>query len=179
MLLPTTILTNASQGGVLLYDNTLGGSTQTIDTNPTDLTGYTHLSIWTMLRTDNANNDVAIRFNNDSGANYDYENALFANVGSVTQGAGATSATITYCALSTSPADEYGTSQLWLPFYSGTKTKHVFSQGHARLAASANNIYSLIGGASWRSTAAITRIQIIANSNFVAGSQVQVTGWRV
>jgi len=121
VLIPTTVLTGSSSGGdTVISDQTLGADTQTISF--TSIPGtYTHLRLFVLLRTDSANNDIGVRFNNDAGANYDWENFLVNNTSSVgwgsTQGVAATSFTAGYCASSTAVANEFGVYVIEIPFY--------------------------------------------------------------
>lgn len=168
---------------ILLYDKTLLVDTQTFDTNDliATLAGYNHLEIRAMLRTDSGNNDIYGRFNADSGSNYDWENLLILNnatpAGSQSvQGVGNTNLTMGYAAASTYPANEFGMYSMDVLFYGGAQLKKFHSRGSVRAAASSGNIYLVQGSGTWRSTAAITRFQMFANSKFVAGSQLQVYG---
>jgi hypothetical protein len=139
---------------------------------------FTHLKVWAALREDAATNDVLIRFNNDSGANYYSNNAGGNNASSVNQNIGATAIKCGYAAPSTAAANEFGFLEYFIPFYTSTSflKKAVVvncvdtSQGSA-------GVYSFIGHGTWNSTAAITRLTWVANSNYVANSRIQIYGF--
>lgn len=142
---------------------------------------FTHLQIVYSARSDVAGtNDVLnMRFNSDSGANYDIERL---RVNSTTV-AGAetiagTSAQIGTVAGSTAASGNCGAGEIMVPDYRGTTfhkqgtTTNTFKQSNA----SANTFVQQYGYA-WRNTAAITQIDLILSTgNFVSGSKFTLYG---
>jgi hypothetical protein len=121
---------------------------------------------------------VAVRFNGDTGNNYDWQEAYTGQAIASGQQAMATShgkfATVP-CA--SAAANLYGPSVAEIPNYRGAAWKTGHSSGTSQTQTSAGNMYTLVGGFTWRSTAAITSVTVrLGSGNFVAGSTVSIYG---
>jgi hypothetical protein len=179
-LSPATSRSGTGGGGdTLLASQTLGADGPTLDTSPASLSGYTHLRVRALIRSDNAaNNAFHIRFNADAGANY-FMALLYSNgVAQAGQAQAQTGGEISYAALSGSPASEFSACDILVPFYaSATTIKHALGRCTFRTGTGVNQTFYIENGATWASTAAVTRIQLFApNFNFVTGSQMMVYG---
>jgi hypothetical protein len=143
---------------------------------------FTHLLMTGMLRGDVAGNRAtsAIRFNNDSGANYgeqhlDLNGTTVTGVNLTAQ----TSAAFSPMAAASSIANRFGTFDAFFPDYqAGTAHFRSFEYGGGVLgtAVAADREFQR-GHGTWDNTAAITRITVLPPSgNFIAGSRVTLYG---
>lgn len=172
------VVTASDPDRVLLYDSTLGADAATFDTGAI-LAGYTHLEVVCMLRVTDGANTVTLRFNNDSGANYAYQLSYAAGTQTLSSVSGQTSIAAFLCAASTSPADLFTAGKIEIPFYGSGKLKTCMTRMPSVVPGfGSNNQYQVGAHGIWNSTAAITRLALIASANFVAGSRVQVYGTR-
>ncbi len=126
------------------------------------------------------NAEAILRFNGDSGANYDYHRARWDTAGASLADAYAQTSIAQgiHYAGSSASASRTGQGEITIPDYAKT-TFHKTARLHASVffGTAANNIYSGIASGLWRSTSAITRISIApASGNFIAGSKVTVFG---
>lgn len=124
--------------------------------------------------------NLAIQFNSDTGANYDYE--LFFRGGAAgmsdVSGVAQTSMIIGQLTGATAPADSPAVVTVFVPNYVGTTfNKQVHGKGFLKVstAAAGQNVSS--NGGEWRSTAAITAVKVFpASSTFVDGTLVSLHG---
>lgn len=175
----------ASAGAVTLITDTLLGS-DTASFDFTSIAGsYKHLMIELACRsTTSATSDpVLVRFNNDSGSNYDYltltMGASSSPPGNTTEGLGATGMRVASVAASSSTAGDVGNATLRIPDYaSSTLNKSIHAEGGAIMDRSSGNVRVTQGFGSWRSTAAITRVTIlpVSGANWKAGSRASLYG---
>lgn len=169
---------------VQLFDSTLGGTATSIDTAAV-LAGYNHLRVVFQGRSDRAGQvfeGVNLRFNNDSGSNYDSINSDFfgtadqVDVGEVLAGTSAQCGSITGA---TGVANVPGGFIIDIPNYGGTTFHKTFvSVGGIIYANSTTNLHNVLYSGKWRSTAAITRVALLTRngSNFIAGTRLTVYG---
>lgn len=142
---------------------------------------YKHLKIIVIARsvavatTDN----VHMRFNGDSGANYDYElsqvdNGIFTGAGIVAQ----TELRIGLQAAASSPAGLAGVIELVIFDYARTTFSKLFNGTWTRPRGTAANDQSVgQAGGVWRTTDAITRVQVIGGAGVIAaGSRATLYG---
>lgn len=141
--------------------------------------GYAHLRLIAYLRGDGvgANDNAIIRFNADSGANYDYEIGWYAGTSSPVpaEGIATTTPVLARIPNASSPANVFGMVTLDIAFYAGTSNHKIAVASFAnKLAASTGKIETGQATVAWRSFAAINEITLIPSggSNFVAGSRV-------
>jgi hypothetical protein len=124
-----------------------------------------------------------VRFNGDSGSNYDFIRFYF-RVGSSTPsfvyGRADTAMMLGYPEGATSRADTWAASETWLPGYSRTdREKWAYTPNAGRFGDvdADNNLRISFHRARWRNTAAITSITLYcANGNIDAGSVFSLYG---
>jgi hypothetical protein len=165
-------------GSYELISSTILGSSQTsVSLNTTGLgSTYKHIQIRATMRTTEANNDGGnpfIRFNGDSGNNYAWH--LLVSSGSTVVSSGdinAPSMLFGKPAGSSAASGNFGASVIdILDAFSTSKNKtHRSLSGHSNLQVGAFSGH-------WRSTNAITSVDIFANGpSFVAGSRFSLYG---
>lgn len=142
---------------------------------------YGHLRVILYARGDTAatSTAVALRFNNDSGSNYDAQRGVLTGAAGTWTSAediAATSCTFTVVPASTAPADSYGMFSFDIPHYAGTADHKVLSgTGSAKIGTTTGNFQLRLGSGWWRSTSAINRITLLpAAGNFDAGSRCSI-----
>ena len=126
------------------------------------------------------NVDIRMRFNNDSGANYDSESLQGSGATPVAFGSLAqTSAYVGNLAAATAPANVGDAIIIAIPDYRGTIFQKV-ALYRATLKAGTSvvaNLFTEAGSNFWRSTAAINRVDIFPSANaFVDGTVVSLYG---
>lgn len=171
--IPTALFTK-------LFDSTLGSAAATIDTGANGIpSGYSSLYAVVVARSAGAvfNNGINLRFNNDSGANYDYA-LILNNVGTVSQSNAAGQTAITFSTISgaSGTASYPGIARISIPAYTDTTFfKMLEATGGTNVPS--HFVQDFCTG-TWKSTAAITRIAIIEGSggNLVAGSRMTIYG---
>lgn len=151
----------------------LSGTTASVTfSNLQEYHDYQHLQIRVVARTDRSatNDNVILRFNDDSGTNYSTHN-LRGSGGSVTSGAGANDTKI-ICRAVGGNGDFGATVIDILDPFETTKNTSVRSLGGY-----ATDIVEL-GSGSWRNTGAVTSILLDQDvgSNFLAGSRFSLYG---
>ena len=139
---------------------------------------FTHLRLLGILRTNRTvtvGDDIILRFNGDTGANYYYAT----NPGSLTAGAsGATSyARFTRAASSANTANFFGNIDCYITNYTNTILKGVFCNNGA-MDGVTQNIQPSMG--SWNNSAAITSISLTptVGTLFTQYSQITLYGIR-
>jgi hypothetical protein len=164
-------------GMVPLYDETLLAARSTISLTP-PASGYRDLIIALDGRHDqNANGRVFIRFNGDSGTNYDQ--TLWYTSGASSIGAGETEAQTAgefgYIASNDAPANRRGAIRCTLQDYLNTAFhKDWTHEGQRHDGVRAQRI---AGGGTWKATASINAIVLsLSAGNFVAGTRVTMWG---
>lgn len=139
---------------------------------------YRHLWLEYFLRTDQVANesDLRIRFNNDSGANYAYQNLNASGGLNSTSLFGQTSILATAAITgSTAQAFSYGAGEILLPHYASANHKIVLVRSVNKSAGTTMRLVEV--GGQWLAVAVINRITLSpASGNFVAGSQVSLFG---
>lgn len=167
-----------------LFDTTLAAPAASVDTSGFDLSGGHVLEVWSITRTDEAvgGPNMRIRFNGDSGNNYDYDwvRNVAGAVGAVdvhpdsSASAAETSANYTakYFAINRVTVPGYDQSVSGV-FKVGEFTGYV---GDSATAAAGAGIRVYTGGLVWRNEARITQITWTPNAgfNFLAGSRFLV-----
>lgn len=165
-----------AKGVGAIYNTTLGAPAASVD-----ITGiiddYAHLLIVASLGSDTASNiGVNLRFNNDSAANYDRQ-YVAGNAASASALESFAVAAITVgninSLIGASPV------MVLVPNYASTALGHkpalALSGLKTSTATAGMSIFATFG--SWRSTAAINRVTLLAASgNFAAGSRVTIYG---
>jgi len=122
--------------------------------------------------------NVFLRFNNDSAANYMWTN-LSGNGTSAASGNGGASASQIICAnMSTSVSDAnfFSIFEVRVPGYASTTWKKAVLSDNTYVSSAGTTPIRYEWSGFWNSTAAITRVQVLGSNaaNFVTGSQLIV-----
>jgi len=132
--------------------------------------GFQHLRIIGTLAVFNdvvANNDLIVRFNGDTAANYDWQLFTYDN-GAITPGFTGTSG-VSDTSVYLGRAGDFSLSPTIfdVPCYSNTTTYKTikYKMGTGSSATSSSNGIMQISNGTWRNTAAITSITIAAKQN--------------
>jgi hypothetical protein len=160
----------------------LSGAASSIDISSIPQT-YQHIEILISARTDRAATDdlPTLRFNNDSAANYDYnEIAAISTSDTVTSVAAQTSGRWGFIVGNTATADNFSAARITIPNYAMTnQRKSWISWSSIIKTTGTSSTYgqNLFAG-MWRSTAAINRITLLPGTgpNFLAGTVVSIYG---
>lgn len=149
-----------------------GSAAATIDVT---LTGSAQsLIVVGSLRGDTAANvvNVLLRFNSDSGANYDYRTQEIGGAVS-TNASGQTSAIVGTVPANTGVANAFGALRIEVPDYLNTSR---LKAGTSQSSAEPENSVRY-GGFAWSSTSAITSVTLLAAAgNLDVGSNIQIYG---
>jgi len=154
-----------------LATTTLGSDQATVSF--TSISGsYTDLILVIFVRNTNASTDrqILVQFNSDTGSNYSYTDIR--GLGSSAASGGGTSTSSILCGLVEDADDNYSISRINVMNYSNTTTnKTLVSRGDS----SGNRTDATVG--LWRSTAAITSIQLSTNEDsYKSGSTFTLYG---
>lgn len=170
----------AGSGLSQLFDSTLGVDTAAIDTGAGGIAGgHSHLIVIFYGRGDAAGTDpgVNVTVNNDTGANYDWQQILASNTAlSGTQARAATNWPLDM--IGTNASDSYAsTSVLIIPAYDQTSwwKSGIVIEGEPFSQSTQLRVWTY--GIGWRSTAAITRMAwTAASGKLKAGSRLTIYG---
>ncbi len=169
------LVASAGASGMVQLARTVLGSDTTPVTFSSISGAYNHLKLIITGRdtTSAVIGSVGIRFNNDSGANYDWQ-VWYGVVATSTATASTaqTSGNIAVLPGATSArAASQGQVEILIPDYAATTfEKTCMATNSCPAANTVGTIYTLLSTNSWRNTAAITRIDFIATTNFKTGS---------
>ena len=173
--------TNASVGGdVLISEQVLTGTAANISfTNIPQ--GYRDLRVVVRGRGDKAATfaDLRMRFNADTGANYDFEADIKHGATDASGGQlGNTSAQIGWLPAASAPASEAGMAECRIADYAGTTYhKAALARSGVKLSLATTDLYTFASSIFWRSAAAITQIDVFPDTgNLLAGSVVSLYG---
>lgn len=166
----------------LIYSTELSGSVSSISITSIPAT-YRNLELRYFLRTDrNAIfESIFIRFNNNSGANYDY--MLGQRNSSADSGSDAFAQTmglLTYCSAGTTSPGIYSTGVCFINNYISTNDKKYQARSEDEEQNTTTNYWFYDVAGRWTSTSAINRIDLIPglSGNFIAGCYVGLYGYR-
>lgn len=142
---------------------------------------YRHLHVVLVGRSDTAaaNTTLLMRFNGDATAVYDWQR-LSANSATVSSAStvGDTSLQVGFLAAANATAGKAGQNIVDLADYAGTTFhKEFISQVFFADGTAQSNMFFTSRGGLWRSTAAITRVELFPGAgSFVAGSRATLYG---
>lgn len=163
-----------------VFDSTLALAAASIDTGAIIPSGYAHLEIWVYARDDTATNGInglLVRFNNDSGANYDRQSLVGINAtASASASVAQTSMNVGVCVGGGSGANLFGETAIKVAHYAGTANNKVcVVQAAAKSGTTTAELFTAHVAGFWRSNAAITRVTVLpASGNFAAGTRMTV-----
>ena len=178
----TTFFTRRNEGLTFIGQTILTGSVTSITFSAIP-DYFRHLFIECQLRTDRAaEEDTALlRFNADSGANYDRQQ-LYVNAatpaGTVVRATTATWGVVAEAA--NSRASNFAPGIIFIPFYKETNAEKwliSLSAVYGDVSADAD-MFSIFRSSRWRNTTTITAITLLPSvgPNFVSGSKVNLYG---
>jgi hypothetical protein len=144
---------------------------------------FNHLKVIIYGRSDTAaaSTNLLLRFNNDSAANYDWENVQASDGGApaASESLGATAILVGEITGATATANYFAGCEITIPEYKGVVGNKV-AHGLAalKIANTTVNQQLFFRGGGWRTTAtAVTRVTILpAAGNFIAGSHATLYG---
>lgn len=171
----------AAAGSVVtLYDSTLGAAAANFDTDPTSLAGYKHLLVLVSLRMNTGTSalTVRLRMNNDSGANYD-DHYLQVNNTTVTGARGASTSGIAAIVggSADAAANYFASAQILIYDYLNTSRFKPVTFLTEAFSDTAADTFMRVGGGQYRSTSAVTRLQVLEGTvDMAAGSRMTVLG---
>lgn len=182
-LVPTAAKTSSGGSVSVLSSGVFSVDTATIDITSIAQTADTLQLIVTGRATRAGSNidDTFLRFNNDSGANYEWSrtNIDLSSTTSVQEQSGAAQTQITpgYFPAATSTAGEPSIMELLIPGYSATVFRKVCTWRLWTAGVGSDKI--MVGGGRWASTAAISRITFLpgtGGSNWLTGTRFVLYG---
>jgi hypothetical protein len=177
---------SAGAGLELIDEQQLGADAGFIDFSSIPQ-AYTHLLVVASLRTARVDNDdnVGLRFNNDSAGNYNSKHAYHTQTQTTWQVAassgGESSIFVGGCAGNNAVAGMYGTLEAVVSHYRKTdRYKNVRSRATHGQNLSPGEVHVWDGAGVWESQVAITQLTIISRSsvNLKAGSLVSLYGMK-
>jgi hypothetical protein len=176
-----SLMASGGAGLVYLGAITVSGSPQATITFSSIPSGYTNLKVTGTLRATVAatTSGVFMRLNNDSGANYDYEDVhMYSTATSFSQSLASTSALVANAPGSTAPANYSSVIEVQFPQYSATTlNKTISSSWSSSIGSGTFSQGRGFDGLSWRSNAAINQIDfLLPSGNFEVGSSLALWG---
>lgn len=143
---------------------------------------WSHLRVEAYLRGTSASPGIGVllRFNGDTGANYDAQ-TLYSN-GAAVAGTEALAGTSIPLGAGTipaanAPANAFGLVVVEIGDYAGAHQKACMASAAGKLGTASGNVYTVETAGFWRSNAAITSISITPSAgNFDTGSRVTLYG---
>lgn len=165
---------------VLIASTTLGASAASITFSSIPQT-WAHLRAVGYIRGDSAtvSQDGLVRFNGDSGSNYDrqYMSAAGAAVGAG-ENFGITSGLVIIHPSASAPANLFSGFVLDIPHYTSTAgNKTAFTEASHKIGTASGNLNTALYMMAWRNNAAITQVAFLPGTgNFVAGSRISLYG---
>lgn len=138
------------------------------------------IKVWGRTDAASAEENILIRFNADTGTNYDYQMALtFGTTASASEGVAVDSIIAGGVPGTTVAAGASGVAEISIPFYRNTTfDKDVLVNSYAKRGTATGTFRQRVVGGTWRNTAAITSVTVaLTAGNFLAGSVIEV--WMV
>jgi hypothetical protein len=163
-----------------IAENILGSAASSVTFSSIPTT-FRHLQLWIMSRGDAAASfvEVRLRFNGDTGANYDSEQ-ITGNAGTATafESIAATSIQVGEAAAATASSGSCGMSVINIPWYNNTTFHKMITSSHGLSVGTATTaMHSKHWSGRWRNTGGITSITLLASSgNFIIGSSFALYG---
>lgn len=161
-----------------LSNNVLGADAASIDVTGLSQAG-THLRIEVLARSTRAATNIDnlfLRFNNDSGANYYSEGVIPTGTGALSGSQLLTQTGLAPgCPAATATANLFVAIVFEIPYYTSAQLKSgLWSAGYSKALSTGNIVYDAQGW-TWNNTAAITRVTLLAaNGNLLAASSMSI-----
>lgn len=176
---PTTQVAFAV-GGMQLIGAVSLGSDGSFDVSNIPQGAFRTLLIFYFIRSTQAvaETDLLLRFNNDSGGNYDYQHLQgSAAVASAAEAFGQTSVVVGRIPGASAAANLFGAGLITVPYYIiGNQNKQLFSHSSSKTGVASGNMTIRHVAAAWRSNTAITRVQLFSGSNLITSSTIWIYG---
>jgi hypothetical protein len=176
------LITAAQLNGlpVMIANSTLSGDAANIDFTSIP-SHYAHLMVVCYARGDTAatTTNLLVRFNNDSGGNYDYQRVSgVAAAATAGESFAQTSCLVAAIPANTADANLFGATTFDVPHYANTaNNKDLSSQYANKITTTTGNLNVSAVAGFWRSSAAITRITLLpAAGNLRSGSRATLYG---
>jgi hypothetical protein len=167
---------------VLLERTELNASAASVTFANIPQTGYTDLKLVMSARSDQTGSvgqDVYVRFNGDSGANYSFRR-LYGNGSAAYSDAVSSSSTagrIGRCTSNDATASTFGNTEFYIPNYTSSNQKSI--SGDAVDETNATGTIDQMTATIWTGTASISSMQLFpfsGGTNFIAGSTFSLYG---
>lgn len=172
------IVTSAEfkKGVGAIYDTTLGAAAASVDIQNI-IGGYAHLLVVVYARTNSGTAaELRMRFNNDTGGNYDYQ--VLDGSAATAQAAetfAATGARVGLIPGTSAGANLFAQVEILIPHYAGSaNNKAGCSTCAAKWGTSSGQMQAELDAFFWRSNAAINQLTLYGTGNLVAGTRVTV-----
>lgn len=142
---------------------------------------WSHLLLVLYARGDTAATATAarIRFNGDSGANYDYQQLRGSGAStSASEGLAQTALVVGSVPAASAGANLFGDCEIWLPHYTQAANNKVARSGYGfKIGTASGNVEAGSYHGFWRSNAAVTQVTLTpAAGNFAAGTRATLYG---
>jgi hypothetical protein len=177
-LTPTTSRSGGSSSGSLTFISEVivaGSPAATMDFSGISQ-AYTHLVFKLKTRADTAvfNQNLLMRFNNDSAANYDSTFIYTSNAAAAQYLNTVTAMQPNFCSGENALANHFNYTEITVPFYTDTATtKTIVSNGDVWT----NNFFVVNGIGVWIATAAVSRVTFSLDAgNYKVGSRAMLYG---
>lgn len=160
-----------------IQSQVLGSTTGTVSFTSIPST-YTHLHLRTWASSSTQNADIFVQFNSDASSS-NYDNIYWGSNGSNTPGGATTALTGVYYGLNATESGYPWVGVMDIQDYKNTSNfkNCINNSGSDRNNVSTGTLYH--HGSVWKNTAAINRIDIIANAaTFAVGSMFALYGWK-
>lgn len=174
---------NAFPAGMTkISENILGSAAASVTFSSIPAT-YRSLQLHVTGRGDTAATFVSgfLRFNGDSGANYDFEQMIGnAAVASAAEALAQTSLSVAEFSAASAPSGQAGSIVVNIPFYRQTVFwKNALTSHQLNVSNASGGVYAKMLAGRWRNTAAINSILIgLSAGNFITGSSFVLYGLR-
>jgi hypothetical protein len=168
-------------GDLTLLDTAILGSDGLISFTGIDQ-GYHDLILSCLLRSstnEGGHDEAVLTFNGDSGAHYNSQRLYADNTNVVAEASGGANGIEIYRWMpdTTAPAGMFGSCEILVPGYAGSKLKIARTLTSSEEAATAAGQQVSLQGGNWSATDAVTRIDVNGlNANLAAGSEIQLYG---
>ena len=160
-------------------DTVLSVAASSVNLSPLP-TGFQHLVVMATGRSSVAatSENVRLRVNGDSGANYDYQSLNAGSAMTAAEVYGANQVLVPGVPGASSPAGRFAAMEVWLPNYGSTDNQKTVLVTNPRFRANTTADFALnYTGGWWRSSSAVTSVEFsLASGQFSVGSRFTLYG---